>query len=140
MTSQYITEPPEYKLYSVASVCIATFLGGCLAGGLLMSINCLRLREPKRAVVIMVISFVVLFLNLLSQVNIFPDFLSKKMGFSSVLLFMVWAFVSQEKLLNVHVKENGCTESVWKVLGMSILFMFVVGCISAFFVFFLSLF
>ncbi|EDT0782359.1 hypothetical protein GUP44_003836 [Salmonella enterica] len=58
---QSINMPPNYKLYSVLAVGFASYFGTCLAGGFLMSINWMRLGFPKKSIMTMLISCLVLF-------------------------------------------------------------------------------
>ena len=47
---------PQYQLYSIWAVLLATFLGSPLAGGVVMAVNCQRLAQPGVAQYILLIS------------------------------------------------------------------------------------
>ncbi|EHQ1051283.1 hypothetical protein KQL11_004464 [Salmonella enterica] len=136
--SQSISKPPVYKLYNVLAVGFATYFGTCLAGGFLMSTNWMRLGFPKKSIIIMLISCLVLFFIFYFQSKIFPGIPSVAISLPSVFLFMLWSHLSQGKLLKMHVQQMGGIESGWKVLGMSIFFMFFVGAVSVFLHFYFS--
>ncbi|EBE6145464.1 hypothetical protein CQK02_20915 [Salmonella enterica] len=129
---QSINMPPNYKLYSVLAVGFTTFFGTCLAGGFLMSINWMRLGFPKKSIMTMLISCLVLCFSFLFQTKVFPSIPSAAISLPSVFLFMLWSHLSQGRLLKIHVQQMGCMESGWKVLGVSIFFMFFVGAVSVF--------
>ncbi|EAR6585331.1 hypothetical protein FHE25_21715 [Salmonella enterica] len=135
---QSIDKPPVYKLYNVLAVGFASYFGTCIAGGFLMSINWMRLGFPKKSIMTMLISCLVLFFIFLFQTKIFPYIPSVIINFPSVFLFMLWSHLSQGKLLKIHIQQMGVMESGWKVLAISIIFMFFVGAVSAFLLFYFS--
>ncbi|ECJ7923806.1 hypothetical protein DEC12_24645 [Salmonella enterica] len=125
-------KPPVYKLYSVLAVGFTTFFGTCLAGGFLISINWMRLGFPKKSITTMLISCLVLCFSFLFQTKVFPGIPSAAISLPSVFLFMLWSHLSQGRLLKIHIQQLGEMESGWKVLGISIFFMFFVGAVSVF--------
>ncbi|EDT0782348.1 hypothetical protein GUP44_003825 [Salmonella enterica] len=130
--SQSISKSPVYKLYNVLAVGFATYFGTCLAGGFLISINWMRLGFPKKSIMTMLISCLVLCFSFLFQTKVFPSIPSAAISLPSVFLFILWSHLSQGRLLKTHVQQMGCMESGWKVLGVSIFFMFFVGAVSVF--------
>lgn len=129
----FVNQKPNYKLYTVKGVAIATLFGTPLAGGYLMARNYKLLGNKsyaKRAVFYSVLTIIAsLLIGML-----LPEQTPSVVVSVPVLIAMVQAMkYLQGPSLTVHQQNGGEFASCWKAFGISLLFMvailalFVVG-------------
>lgn len=109
------------KLYKSNHVALATFLGGPLATGLMMSSNYKVFGNSKRASQIFLISFIVT-IGLL----IFAVYLPKDLPIPGLIIPLCYSFLAgqlakklHEKLVNEYTSQGFEVVSWWKVIAVS---------------------
>lgn len=90
-----------------------------------MAMNWLRLGYPKRAVMTMFISVVVLLLSLLLG-GMFPSVPSVFIYLPVLLSFAAWMKSQQGELLELHIRQNGEMESKWVILSVIIFYLIII--------------
>lgn len=112
------------KYFTYKQTSIATFIGGPLAGGLLIYSNLRKFKQKEAArialsvsVLLMIISFVVVF-------NITDDLLARLVGTVFTGIFTAIAYYFQKKVFNTVIskslEEGDSKAPVWKVALYSI--------------------
>jgi 4-amino-4-deoxy-L-arabinose transferase-like glycosyltransferase len=122
MDKNFISFPPEYKLYTDRSIAIATFLGGPLAGGYLAADNFKQLGQTDKVRKTWALSIAVTLL-IVAALILIPDN-PKIPPYILPLLYTALAQVLVQKyqrgaLLN-HIEEGGQLYSIWRAVWISI--------------------
>jgi hypothetical protein len=120
-----VAEPgrPAYKLYSVASAVLATFLGSPVAGGIVLAINYKRLGQSAAAIHAVVWSTVIT-ATIIAAAMFLPDDLPVPNGALVVpqLIAMYYAAKSlQARDLDTHQRRGGRMASAWAAAGIGVL-------------------
>ena len=126
MQEDILVAVPTRKVYKEATIAIAAFMAGPLAGGVLMAENFRSLGKSKAATTAIVLSFlftVLIFLSVLvpATENI-PTFLY------SILYAIVASLVTrrfQKKEIEAHIAQGGLLHSGWRAFGISIICLIV---------------
>jgi hypothetical protein len=114
---------PDFALYKVSAIGLATFLGSMAAGGLLLSKNFKKLgkeTEARNALIYSVIATIAVFIigmNIPEDWNIPGIIFTIPQG----LVMYHIAKHMQEKDINQHIENGGALASNWKAAGISIL-------------------
>ena len=116
------TNNPEEPLYSVWAVVLATFLGSPLAGGVLLSMNCRRLSQPRA------IRDIFLWTGLLTVGSLFLSrLLPQEQRMLEALLVGLQVFVMyflatrlQGRALALHIQQGGELASYWSAIVIGI--------------------
>lgn len=119
-----------YKLFSIKSITLATFLGGPLISGILIRKNYINLGNKKYAnyafwLGVFSFIFLIILLNLIPE-NIFdmiPRYVFPAI-YSPIILYFIEKF--QGKALKEHAENNGEFYSNWIVAGISLIFIVIV--------------
>lgn len=116
-------EWPKYTLFTPTSVAIASFLGGCLGGGVVMAINYTRVGKAANAVAMIIASLV-----LLAALVVAVVFVPQLEGVPGVILNVAQATVMcliaqllQGHMLADHMRRGGDTASGWLGAGIGCL-------------------
>ncbi|CAI8413960.1 MAG: Uncharacterised protein [Polaribacter sejongensis] len=121
----------EIKLYSSKSISGATFLGGPLAGGYLISENLKALDKPdegRKSLIIGIISTIALFGGIFMIPETIIDKIPNQL-FPLIYTGIIWGFVewTQGDVLKAH-KENGNSFfSGWKAAGIGFISLVIIG-------------
>jgi len=115
--------PREIRLYTPQHVAGATFMGGPLAGFLLMATNYRRMGNSDAAIGSVLVGL--LATVLLVMISIFVPGLPSGVGqlifIASVFLMSMLAKNMQGEDLEVHVQRGGKTASAWIAIGIGLL-------------------
>ncbi len=115
----------DKKLYTTGWIVFATYLGGPLAGGYLMSKNFESFGNEvyaKNALKIGVVATLFLF----SSLPFIPESIIDQVPNSLIPItytFAIYLLMTkyQDKAIKDHIKNNGARQSGWKVTGIAIL-------------------
>ena len=110
----------ELKMYSMAQVVTATFLGSPMAGGILISQNYKELGESeksKKSIIWAAIGTLILIVLALVMPQNIPNsaFLIIQMA-----IVGTWYSKTQESYFKAHKEEGGIQGSWWKVVGIGL--------------------
>lgn len=114
---------PDFALYKVSAIGLATFLGSMVAGGLLLSKNFKKLgkeTEARNAIIYSIIATIVVFII---GMNIPEDWSIPGIVFTipqALVMFHI-AKQMQEKDIDQHIENGGALASNWKAAGISVL-------------------
>ena len=113
---------PHYKLYSIGSIVLATFLGSPLAGGVLMAINYARLGRTAAAIHAVVwsaaaITAIIGGTMLLSDDTNIPNLVAIA---PQVIGMYFVARALQERDIESHQQSGGQLASAWGAAGIAI--------------------
>lgn len=122
---------PDYKLFKVPAVGIATFFGTMLAGGIIMSINLRRMGDGAKANQIIAISFFATIAVAVLAVVLPAEVPSMVFTIAQIVTMHQWAKATQEAALAQHVDTGGEMQSNWLAFGMSLLVLLVLAFVSA---------
>jgi hypothetical protein len=111
---------PDYKLYTVGAITLATVFGGPIAGTALMAANYRRLNKKDDAITTLVVGILGTALALLIGFLI-PHDLTYPIGIGLLFGTRGAAQSLQGKLLDKHMAEGGLMESGWKAFGFSLI-------------------
>jgi hypothetical protein len=131
MTESEIESRP--KLYSANIINIATFLGGPLAGALLVRTNLINLSREKQALnalIVGIVSTVLLIFSLyFSAMDKVPRYVIP-LVYTAVTAFVVEKIMG--RLLRSHKEANGPTYSNWRAIGISLgcFFIFLIAALA----------
>ena len=121
----------DIKLYSSKSISGATFLGGPLAAGYLISENLKALEKPdegRKSLIIGIISTIVLFGGIFMIPETIIDKIPNQL-FPLIYTGIIWGIVewTQGDILKAH-KENGNSFfSGWKAAGIGFISLIIIG-------------
>ena len=119
---------PAYKLYSVGSTLLATFLGSPVAGGVVMAINYKRLGRSTAAVHSLVWTTLATVV-IVAVATMMPDNVHIPNGVFVVpqlILMYYLAKLLQGSTIELHQRHGGSLASAWGAVGISILCAVVV--------------
>jgi len=133
MSSQTAMDPenlenlpqPEVPLYSIPSIALASFLGGPLAAGWLVSVNFRRLNDPKaaRTAVFNGILATVALIGVMMALP--PDWTSRVPGVTIPAIYTAAIWVLAERFqgrpLAAHFARGGRRHSPWRAVGVSLI-------------------
>jgi len=118
------------KFYSLKSISIATFFGGPIAAGFLMRRNFLNLEEDNKAINSLllgifstIIIFVIIFSLPESVVDTIPNYLIPAI-YTGVVSLIADKYQGQK--LAEHKENNGAFFSVWRGLGIGLIFTIII--------------
>lgn len=115
-------ERPEYKLYSIEGVMLATFLGSIFAGGLLLAINAFRMGRSAQGWTLAAGSLVIVVGLVLLSALVLPD---RMPSFVLLIPQMLAAYAVgnhlQKKEIALHQRSGGALASNWGSAGIAIL-------------------
>lgn len=115
--------PPEYKLYSVGGIALATFLGSLLAGGILLAMNLFRLRRAMAGWWILAAGAVCT-VAVLAIGFLMPDDVNIPNSFF-VIPQLVLAYFAANRLvgdaIRRHQQVGGKMASLWAATGIGVL-------------------
>lgn len=118
--------PPAYKLHDAASVGLATFLGGPLAGTILMASNYRKLGQGSKGFLALLVGAAA------SAGEIYIGLTSTKNPWiATLLLFAVTWFAAYElqgNAIKTHVAWGGRLASKWGAVGTAIVTALILGC------------
>jgi len=113
----------DYKLFKVSGVGVATFFGSILAGGIVMSMNYMRLGEndaAKKALIYSALAtlavFGIIFL-IPADINI-PN---TALTVPQVIAMVQIAKKNQQQSIDDHISGGGQVSSNWKAFGIGLL-------------------
>lgn len=114
---------PQYKLYSLAAIDLATFLGSALAGMFLLAGNLRRLGDPDSARNVLFLGLGIFFAFALVIISIpkiehIPGIVFQLLQVGIVHAYASW---KQEKALDQHKQRGGDFHSRWRAAGMGLL-------------------
>jgi len=111
---------PNYKLFDVTSIVLATFLGTLMAGGLVMAINFRRAGQTAEAIIAFLVGVALSGLAILVGYAI-PNAL--RLAFAGLVLFGVrkLAQATQGDLLYAHGERGGKLVSRWAAAAIGLL-------------------
>ncbi len=131
--SSMLTEPedtqylprPDVPLYSVATIALASFLGGPLAAGWLVSVNFRRLNEPKAARKSLINGILATLALVALMVALPADWTSRLPGITIPAIYtaMIWILAEriQGPTLAAHFARGGLRHSPWRAVGISLI-------------------
>ena len=113
---------PQYQLYSIWAVLLATFLGSPLAGGVVMAVNCQRLSQPGVAQYILLISGVLTLGSLILGAVVPKDLRVMEALLVGLQVFVVYFFAArlQGRVIAHHQEQGGEMASYWSAAGIGI--------------------
>ena len=120
-TSVIRTPAPDYTLFDVNTVALATFLGTPVIAGALMAINYRRLRHAGKAITTMAVAVVVTSLVVVAGWNL-PSSASLPMALVLVFLVKYSAQSLQGAALRKHVEQGGGLGSKGLAAGIALAF------------------
>jgi hypothetical protein len=116
--------PPEVPLYSVPSIALASFLGGPLAAGWLISVNFRRMGEPQSARNALVLGAVATVALIGMMIALPTDWGEKVPGMTVPLIYtgLIWVLAErlQGRVLAAHFAGGGLRHSLWRSIGISL--------------------
>jgi hypothetical protein len=116
---------PAYKLHDVASVALAAFLGGPLAGTILMASNYRKLGQGSKGALAILVGAIA------SAGEIYIGLTStKNPAIATLLLFAATWFAAYElqgNAIKTHVAWGGKLASKWAALGTAIVTVLILG-------------
>src|SRR5690606_4125770 len=117
------TQRPDYELYKVSAIGIATFFGTILAGGLLLSKNFKRLGKESAARDALIYSVIATVAVTALALLIPEDWNIPSFAFTvpQLVAMMQIARQQQEADIDRHIDNGGALASNWKALGISLL-------------------
>ncbi|TCK68779.1 hypothetical protein DFQ05_0289 [Winogradskyella wandonensis] len=120
----------DAKLYSTKSITGATFLGGPLVAGYLISENFKAFNETNKAKTSL-ITGIVATIFLFTAILIIPEDIMSKIPNSVIPLFytgIIWFFVewTQGDRLNTHKENNNTFYSGWRAAGFGFLSLIII--------------
>jgi hypothetical protein len=114
---------PDFALYKVSAIGLATFFGSMVAGGFLLSQNFKKLGKKTEARNAIIYSVVATIVVIIIGMNIPEEWNIPNMAFT-IPQFLAMSHIAkqmQEKDINHHVKNGGVLASNWKAFGISLL-------------------
>jgi hypothetical protein len=126
--SQAGVAAPEYKLYAVRAVVLATFLGSLLAGGIVLGINLIRLQRTAAAWWVMVGGAVCTFAVIAIGAFIPDDVQIPNMVYLVPQLALAYGVANgmTGKSILAHQQARGKMASFWGAAGIGLLAALVV--------------
>lgn len=125
--SQEVVEgAPDYKLFKLPSVGIATFFGTMIAGGLIMSLNYRRLGDAAKGNQVVGISIAATIAVMVLAALLPPQVPGIIFTIAQILAMNAWAKSVQETAVNTHLEAGGEMESNWLAFGISLLVLLAV--------------
>lgn len=116
---------PEVPLFSVPSIALASFLGGPLAAGWLISVNYRRLNEPRSARNALIQGALATAALLGLMVGLPAAWVAYIPGFTLPLLYtgLIWVLAErlQGRVLNAHFAHGGQRHSLWRAVLVSLM-------------------
>lgn len=116
---------PEVPLFSVPSIALASFLGGPLAAGWLVSVNYRRLGEPRSARNALIQGILATAALLALMVGLPTAWVEAIPGFTLPLLYtgLIWYLAErfQGRILTAHFAQGGQRYSLWRAVLVSLL-------------------
>lgn len=123
-TTQNLPQP-DVPLYSVPTIALASFLGGPLAAGWLVSVNFRHLNEPKAARTALVIGVLAMAALVALMVVLPSDWSARVPGFtiSAIYTAIIWILADriQGPSLAAHFARGGRRHSPWRAAGISLI-------------------
>jgi len=121
----------ELKLYSTRSITLATFLGGPLAAGYLISENFKSLKQTRQARISLITGIVATIL-LFSGVFLIPEKIVDKIPNQLIPLIsvgLVWAIVewTHGDILKSHKENSNQFFSGWRAAGIGTISLIIIG-------------
>lgn len=117
--------PPEIPLYSVANIALASFLGGPLAAGWLVSINYRRMNEPRAARHALVQGGVATVALVGLMIGLPAAWIEQVPGVTIPLIYtgLIWVLAErlQGRALAAHFARGGLRHSLWRAVGVSLI-------------------
>ena len=125
-TEQEVQLPsPEVPLFSVPSIALASFLGGPLAAGWLVSVNFRRLGEPRSARNALIQGVLATAALLGLMIGLPTAWVETIPGFTLPLLYtgLIWYLAEryQGRVLTAHFARGGQRHSLWRAVLVSLL-------------------
>lgn len=141
MIEEIVNTDNKSKVYTLAQIGLATYIGGPLAAGYLMNVNFKTLGKPKKAekAIVLGILFTILLFAVIFSVpeNIMdkvPRFLIPLI-YTSIVYFLVEKYQGQE--LRSLAENKDSLYSIWRAIGIGIvsLAILLAGIFTYFFLF-----
>ncbi len=121
MTST-MSSAPSYRLFNPMAVAGITFLGGSMAGGILLAINFKRLGNSTAAWVSLIVGFVVT-VGLMALALALPSGSSSGMCALPIVQMAIAGQLAKQMqgpAYAKHIEAGGSAESGWKALGIGV--------------------
>ncbi len=120
-----IDERPEYSLYSLSAINLATAFGSILAGAVLLASNLKKVNREDEALQTYIFGFFILILLffsiiLIPNANKIPDALIQLIQVGFIYGFSYYKFNTEFKS---HEKKKGKYYSKWRAFGISLLLL-----------------
>jgi len=116
--------PPDVPLYSVPSIALASFLGGPLAAGWLVSVNFRHLNDPKAARAAMIIGIAATVALVASMVVLPQEWSNRLPGVTIPAIYTAIIWILSERIqgrsLEAHYARGGRRHSSWRAVGISL--------------------
>jgi hypothetical protein len=114
---------PLYLLYSVGSATLAVFLGGPLAGGIIMAINYKRLGRPVAAIHAVVWTAVATAIIMATAMMIPDEYNVPSVVFLAPQIFCMYGLAKslQGPAIEAHRSDLGLMASAWGAAGIGLL-------------------
>ena len=116
--------PPEVPLYSVPNIALASFLGGPLAAGWLISVNYRRMNEPRAARSALIQGGIATLALVGLMVGLPPSLVEQVPGVTVPLIYtgLIWMVADrlQGRALAAHFARGGLRHSLWRAVGISL--------------------
>ena len=113
---------PAYTLFDADAVVLATFLGGPLAGSILIAVNYRRLGMGRNGAPILAVGLFVTALAL-GFGSLMPAAASAVVGFGLLLVARSVAKALQGTAVEEHVRNGGYLGSKWAAAGLGIVLL-----------------
>ena len=115
---------PDVPLYSVPSIALASFLGGPLAAGWLVSVNFRHLNDPKAARTAMIIGVAATVALVASMVVLPQEWANRLPGVTIPAIYTAIIWILSERIqgrsLEAHFARGGRRHSSWRAVGISL--------------------
>lgn len=129
-----LIEVPKHKLYNKKSVGLATFLGGPIAGAMLLQRNYINSGDEKKGIYALIIGIAATIL-ILAIVFLIPESTFDKfprMLFPAINTLIMYAIFDalQREIVNQHIANKGVFFTGWRAAGIALIvsaIMFVVA-------------
>jgi hypothetical protein len=122
--AQYLPRP-DVPLYSIPTIALASFLGGPLAAGWLVSVNFRRLNEPRAARKSLINGILATLALVALMVALPADWTSRLPGITVPAIYtaMIWILAEriQGPTLAAHFARGGLRHSPWRAVGISLI-------------------
>jgi len=116
--------PPEVPLYSVPNIALASFLGGPLAAGWLVSVNYRRMNEPRAARNALIQGGIATLALVGLMIGLPPSWVEQVPGVTVPLIYtgLIWMLADrlQGRALAAHFARGGLRHSLWRAVGISL--------------------